>query len=377
MATQCSSFELKATCGSARAGVLSLTHGDVPTPCFMPVGTRASVRGLMPKELREAGASMVLANTYHLWDLLGHEEIKALGGLHTFMGWDGPILTDSGGYQVFSFKGYVKVSEEGVRFASPRNGDRKFLTPELAVEIQEAFGVDIAMAFDECIEWPADRDRVARSTERTTRWLNRCLAAREHAERTALFGIVQGGMEADLRVEHAQELTAMDLDGYAIGGLSVGEGHDEMLAMVEVAAPALPADKPRYLMGVGLPRDLVENVLRGVDMFDCVIPTRSGRHAGAFTASGRRNLKNARYKDDPRPLEEGCPCPACMQFSRAYLRHLVVCSEPLVKRLISAHNLTYYLGLMKRLRVAILAQDAVALEALRIESHRASVPAKD
>jgi queuine tRNA-ribosyltransferase len=377
MATQCSSFDLEATCGSARAGTLQLTHGSVPTPCFMPVGTRGTVRGLLPSELAGAGASMVLANTYHLWDLVGHARVAALGGVHAFMGWEGPILTDSGGYQVFSFKKHVKVMEEGVRFASPRTGDRQFLSPELAVEIQETLGVDIAMAFDECIEWPADRDRVALSTERTTRWLHRCLAARRHADRTALFGIVQGGMEADLRRAHAQELTALDLDGYAIGGLSVGEGHAAMLEMVAVAAPELPAQKVRYLMGVGLPRDIVENVLRGVDLFDCVIPTRSGRHAWAFTAQGRRNLRNARYRDDGEPLEPGCPCSGCGQFSRAYLRHLVKNEEPLGKRLLTLHNLTYYLRLMRRLRAAIIARDVAALEALRVEAHRASEPATD
>lgn len=377
MATQCSSFELEATCGKARAGTLTLTHGQVPTPCFMPVGTRGTVRGLLPTELSAAGAHMVLANTYHLWDLVGHERVHALGGLHAFMGWDGPILTDSGGYQVFSFKEHVKVSEEGVRFASPRTGDRQFLSPELAVAIQETLGVDVAMAFDECIEWPAERDRVAASTERTTRWLHRCQAARRHAERTALFGIVQGGMEADLRRAHAQELAGMDLDGYAIGGLSVGEGHDAMLAMVDVAAPELPQQKVRYLMGVGHPRDIVENVLRGMDLFDCVIPTRSGRHAWAFTSEGRRNLRNARYRDDARPLEDGCPCVGCRRFSRAYLRHLVKNDEPLGKRLLTEHNLTYYLQLMRRLRETILAGDELGLQALRIEAHRASDPAED
>ncbi|TNE89166.1 MAG: tRNA guanosine(34) transglycosylase Tgt [Deltaproteobacteria bacterium] len=377
MATPCSSFELLATCGGARSGVLTLPHGQVQTPAFMPVGTRGTVRGLMPGELGDAGADIVLANTYHLWDLVGHERIESFGGLHQFMGWDGPILTDSGGYQVFSFKGYVKVSEEGVRFASPRTGDRQFLSPELAVEIQETLGVDIAMAFDECIEWPADRDRVARSTERTTRWLHRCLAARRRPESTALFGIVQGGMEADLRVAHAQELRELDLDGYAIGGLSVGEGHDAMLEMVEVAAPELPANKARYLMGVGHPRDIVENVLRGVDMFDCVIPTRSGRHAWAFTSEGRRNLRNARYRDDRLPLDPACDCAGCRQFTRGYLRHLLKNDEPLGKRLVTLHNLTYYLNLMRRLREAIRAEDPVALEALRVEAHVASDPAKD
>ena len=213
----------------------------------MPVGTRGSVRGILPSEVREAGADMVLANTYHLWDLVGHERVRDLGGIHRFMGWEGPILTDSGGYQVFSFKGFVKVSEDGVQFASPRNGDRKLLTPEIATHIQETLGVDVAMAFDECIEWPAERDRVAASTERTTRWLHRCLASRKHPDRTALFGIVQGGMFGDMRVAHAQELGELDLDGYAIGGLSVGEGHAPMVEMVDITAPALPSHKVRYL----------------------------------------------------------------------------------------------------------------------------------
>ena len=264
-------------CGEARAGVLSTPHGDVQTPAFMPVGTKGTVKGLVAPELEEAGVEILLCNAYHLWVRPGHGLIGELGGLHTFMGWDGPILTDSGGYQVFSLRHRTKVTEEGVRFRSPHDGQYRNMTPEIAVEIQETLGVDIAMAFDECIEWPADRDRVIASTERTTRWLKRCDAARQHKDRTALLGIVQGGFYEDLRREHAAEIRELDLDGYAIAGLSVGEPRESLLAMVEVYAPCLSSDKIRYLMVAGYPLDLVEAVMLGVDLFDCVLPTRSGR----------------------------------------------------------------------------------------------------
>lgn len=366
-------YELEASCGEARAGTLHTPHGAIPTPAFMPVGTYGTVKGMTPEEVRGIGGSVVLANTMHLWVRPGDEAIRELGGLHRFMAWDGPILTDSGGYQVFSLKKLARVTEEGVRFRTPKDGEYRMLSPEVCVRIQENLGVDMAMAFDECIEWPADRERVARSTERTTRWLRRCLDARQAPERTALLGIVQGGFFPDLRAAHADELAAMNLDGYAIGGLSVGEPTDELLGMVEVVAPRLPSDKVRYLMGVGYPIDIVEAVIRGVDLFDCVLPTRNARNGQVFSALGRLNVKHARFKVDPGPLDPGCPCYTCRHFSRAYLRHLYLSDELLGHRLLTLHNLSYYLGLMQRLRAAITAGPD-ALAALRAEAVQASLP---
>jgi queuine tRNA-ribosyltransferase len=360
-------YERLATAGAARRGRLHLPHGVVETPAFMPVGTQGTVKGLTPLELHDTGAHMVLANTYHLWVRPGHERIRALGGLHRMMDWDRPILTDSGGFQVFSLKEFRKVSEEGVRFRSPLDGQWRMLTPEVAVEVQEAFGVDVAMAFDECIEYPADRDRVARSTERTTRWLRRCEAARTRREHTALFGIVQGGMHEDLRVAHAQELAALDLDGYALGGLSVGEPRELLFAMAGLAAPHLPTDRVRYLMGVGYPLDLVDGVRAGIDLFDCVIPTRSARFGTAFTSLGRVSIKHARFRDDAGPLDPECPCYTCARFSRAYLRHLFTANELLSPRLLTLHNVTFYQRLMARLRTAV-EQGADSLERLRAEA---------
>jgi len=372
MATQCCSFELEGTHGRARAGTLHLPHGDVPTPAFMPVGTRGTVRGLDGPEIRAAGARLVLANTYHLWVRPGHALISRLGGLHRFMSWDGPILTDSGGYQVFSLRERLKITEEGVRFRSVEDGQYRMLTPEVSIEIQEALGVDVAMAFDECLEQPADRDRTARSTERTTRWLERCIAARTRPEQTALFGIVQGGLEADLRVAHAEEISALDLDGYAIGGLSVGESRAHLLAMTEVSTAALPADKVRYLMGVGHPHDIVDAILLGVDLFDCVLPTRAGRHGQAYTSVGRKNLKNARYAEDPGPLDPACGCTTCARYSQAYIRHLVKCDELLGKRLISLHNVWFYQSLVADLRAAIRDADEDRIQQIRDRAHQAS-----
>lgn len=363
--TRASSFELLGTVGAARAGLLHLPHGSVPTPAFMPVGTLGTVKGIDPTELRASGASLVLANTYHLWERPGHPRVQALGGIQRFMGWDGPVLTDSGGYQVFSLKDHLKVTEEGATVRSLLDGTWRRLTPEVAVEIQETLGVDVAMVLDECIEAEADRDRVIASTARTTRWLKRALAARQHADRTAMFGIVQGGMFADLRAEHADELTALDLDGYAIGGLSVGEGHDAMVSMIEVAAPRLPTDRVRYLMGVGHPNDIVEAIARGIDLFDCVLPTRMGRHGQAYTWEGRLNLKNKRFQDDAGPLDPGLPESPANRFSRAYLAHLVRCEELLGKRLLTLHNLYFFQEVMRLARAAILAGDAAALEDLR------------
>lgn len=348
----------------ARAGRLQLGRATIRTPVFMPVGTQGAIRTVSPLHLRDTGAQIVLANTYHLWVRPGHERIRALGGLHRFMDWDRPILTDSGGFQVYSLKEFRKVSEEGVKFRSTLDGQWRLLTPEVAIDVQEAFGVDVAMAFDECIEWPADRDRVAFSTARTTRWLRRCLDARRAADTTAVFGIVQGGTHDDLRAAHAEELAAMDLDGYAVGGLSVGEPRDQLLAMAALAASRLPRDKIRYLMGVGYPVDLVDGVLAGIDLFDCVIPTRSARFGVAFTSTGKVTIKHARHRDDPRPLDPECPCYACRRVGRAYLRHLYTCNEILAPRLLTLHNVTFYQRLMGRIRDAI-EQGPEALAALR------------
>ena len=338
----------------------------------MPVGTAGTVKGLTPEEVRATGASMVLANTYHLWVRPGHELVRELGGLHRFMNWDGPILTDSGGYQVFSLKEFCRVKEEGVRFRSPHDGQWRLLTPERAVEIQEALGVDVAMAFDECIEVPASAERVRASTERTTRWLERCLAARTQPERTALFGIVQGGLYPAQRKAHAARLAALDLDGYAIGGLSVGEPRADMLAMIDAAVPELPDDRVRYLMGVGYPLDIFEAVLRGIDLFDCVLPTRSGRFGQAFTSLGRLTIRHARYREDSRPLDPCCRCYTCRSFGRAYLRHLFLGKEILGPRLVTLHNLSFYQEFMARLRDAVRG-GLSSIETLRPLAEAASV----
>jgi queuine tRNA-ribosyltransferase len=375
MAMPCCSFECLATSGEARAGVLHTPHGDVPTPAFMPVGTRGTVRGLTFDEVRATGATMVLANTYHLWVRPGHALIARRGGLHRFMAWDGPILTDSGGYQVFSLAHRRTLSEEGVRFRSPEDGDLRFLSPELAVEIQEALAVDVAMALDECLEAGADRARTRESTDRTTRWLDRCLAARRHPERTALFGIVQGGFFEDLRRDHARTLVDRGLDGYAVGGLSVGEDPSRTGDMVSVSTAELPRDQVRYLMGVGIPRDMVDAVRRGIDLFDCVAPTRAGRHGTAFTSVGKLTIKAARFAEDDGPLDPNCGCPTCRTHSRAYLRHLAKTRELLGQRLVTVHNLTYLAHLMARTRAAVVADDPVALAALAAEAEVASVNA--
>jgi len=333
----------------------------------MPVGTGGSVKGLTPEEVEEAGADMLLANTYHLWVRPGHELIRDLGGLHKVMKWHRPILTDSGGFQVFSFGDKARVKEEGVYFRSNIDGQWRMLTPELAVEIQEALGVDVAMALDECIEHDADRRRTKESTERTTRWLKRCLEARQQPESTALFGIVQGGFHPDLREAHAQELCALDLDGYAVGGLSVGESQEEMFGMLDVSLKHLPAHKARYLMGVGYPDDIVGAAARGIDMFDCVMPTRLARFGVLFTPNGRLALKHARFRDDPRPIDSDCACYTCRSFSRAYLRHLHMTKEVLAPRLLTIHNLTFYQQLMKRLRNAIT-EGSVAVQELLQET---------
>lgn len=363
-------FELLATAGKARRGRLTLPHGVVQTPAFMPVGTQGTVKSLTPVDLRDAGVQMVLSNTYHLWVRPGHERIGALGGLHRFMDWDGPILTDSGGYQVFSLKDMNKVTEEGVKFRSPFDGQWRMLTPEKAVEIQETLGVDVAMAFDECLEWPATPERTLASMNRTTRWLKRCMAARQKPDTTALFGIVQGGTHEALRTQHVGELAELDLDGYAIGGLSVGEPREELVRFTEFTAPLLPANKVRYLMGVGYPWDIVDAVMAGVDLFDCVIPTRSARFGMAFTSVGKVTIKHTRYRDDAGPLDPNCACYACARFSRAYIRHLFTSSEILAPRLLSLHNVTFYQALLTTIRAAIesaASTDPQALTALRRE----------
>lgn len=338
----------------ARLGRLTTPHGTVETPTFMPVGTSASVKSMLPDEVEATGAEVVLANTFHLYLRPGHKLIHKLGGLHRFMQWNRTILTDSGGFQVFSLKDLGrKISEEGVAFQSPYDGSRHALTPELAMEIQEDLGTDIAMAFDECPPHDADREYVARSMERTTRWLDRCIAARTRAERTSLFGIVQGGRFEDLRRAHAETLIERDLDGYAIGGVAVGESRELMYEVVTNTAPLLPREKPRYLMGVGYPWDLVEAVTRGVDMFDCVIPTRNARNGRLFTKNGYFSIKLSDNREDPGPIDETCGCPTCKKYSRAYLRHLWVTNEITGHRLLTMHNIWFFQDHMRRIREAI------------------------
>lgn len=364
-------LEITATAGRARTGVLHTRRGTVRTPAFAPVGTYATIKGMVPQEVASLGADMVLANAMHLSVRPGVDLIEEMGGLHTFMGWDRPILTDSGGYQVFSLKEFCKVSEKGVKYRAPLDGNWRVLTPESSTRAQEQLGVDIAMAFDECIEWPASRDRVAKSTARTTRWLKRCIDARQAPEKTALLGIVQGGFYDDLRVAHAQELAELDLDAVAVGGLSVGEPLPQMLGVLDVTVPHLPPGRLRYLMGVGLPLDIVEAVSRGVDLFDCVLPTRTARFGQLFTSEGRLNIKNARFARDRRPLDPACPCYTCQSFSRGYLRHLFLSNEILAPRLFTLHNLTFYQRLMARLRAAIALggqEGESAVAALRAEA---------
>ena len=357
---------IAAKSGSARTGTMKLTHGEIAFPAFMPVGTYGTVKGMMPRDIKEIGANLILSNAYHLWVRPGHKLIERMGGLHRFMGWDGAILTDSGGYQVFSLNEFTEITEEGVRFRAPLDGQYRTMTPEVCVEIQESLGVDIAMAFDECIEWPASRDRVAQSTARTTRWLKRCNDARKNRDTTALFGIVQGGMYEDMRISHAQEIAELDLDGYAVGGLSVGEPTEKLLETVSWTTPYLPVQKIRYLMGVGYPWDIIEAVIRGIDIFDCVIPTRNARNGKLFTSVGIVNIKNAKYAEDENGLDPNCTCMTCQNHSRSYLRHLFVAKEILGAQLLTRHNLYFYQKLMARIRLAIR-EGENALETLRRE----------
>jgi queuine tRNA-ribosyltransferase len=347
-------FELRATVGAARLGRLHTTRGLVETPAFMPVATQGSVKGLAPADLRAAGTQMVLANTYHLFLRPGAEAVRQLGGLHRFMGWDGPILTDSGGFQVFSLARLRTIEEAGVEFRSHVDGSLRFLSPETCVEVQQALGVDIIHPLDECLAHPAPEDEIERSLGLTLRWLARSVAVhRAGSGGQALFGIVQGGTSPRLRQRAVEETTRFDLDGYAIGGLAVGEPKAELYAITELVTSLLPADRPRYLMGVGKPQDLLEAVARGVDLFDCVLPTRNARNGQAFTVEGPLNIRQARFAQDPAPLDPECPCEACARFSRAYVRHLFASRELLAYRLLSLHNVTFYARLMAGARQAI------------------------
>lgn len=353
MATQCSSFSFTVlgTDRQARLGRITTRRGRVDTPAFMPVGTAATVKAVTPAQLKDVGARIILGNTYHLHLRPGEEVIRRLGGLHAFMGWDGPILTDSGGYQVFSLARFFRVLPEGVAFASHIDGGRHLLTPARAVEIQEALGSDIMMCLDECSPYPSPREKVEAAVVRTHRWAVESLEARESD--AALFGIVQGGMDPDLREKSACGLAALPFDGFAVGGLSVGEGHDLMVHVLELTAGFLPQDRPRYLMGVGTPADIVDAVALGVDMFDCVLPTRNARNGMLFTSHGRLSIKQSRFREDPNPPDASCTCYTCRNFSRAYLRHLYMAGEILGSVLSTVHNLHFYLELMSGIRHSI------------------------
>jgi len=345
-------FRLIKKDGEARLGSLTTLRGTIETPIFMPVGTQATVKAMTPEELKTIGAQIILANTYHLYIRPGHELVQRLGGLHRFMNWDRPILTDSGGFQVFSLNDLRKISEEGVKFQSHLDGSYHFISPEDAIAIQEALGSDIAMCFDECTPYPATHDYARRSMEMTTRWARRCKEAKTRDDQ-ALFGIVQGGMYRDLRERSAAELREIGFDGYAVGGLSVGEEKEIMHEVLEYASPLLPQDRPRYVMGIGAPEDLIEAIWHGFDMFDCVMPTRNARNGMLFTSFGRVNIKGAAYAEDAGPLDPECDCYVCRTYSRAYLRHLYRSGEILSSRLNTYHNLYYYLSLMAKARAAI------------------------
>jgi len=336
----------------ARRGEVATSHGVFQTPVFMPVGTQATVKAVTPENLKEIGAQIILGNTYHLFIRPGHELIRSFGGLHTFMNWDGAILTDSGGFQIFSLKELAKISEEGASFRSHLDGSPLFLSPETAIAVQEALGSDIMMCLDTCIPYPASYEETIRSTALTGRWAKRCRDAHQQRKQL-LFGIVQGGMHPELRKESAETLIDIGFDGYALGGLSVGEPKDQMRDMTEATIPHLPADYPVYMMGVGTPEDLVEGVWRGVDMFDCVMPTRNARNGTLFTSTGKIVIKNSRYREDRAPLDSCCNCYTCRNYSRAYLRHLYVSREILAYHLNTIHNLHYYVNLMSDIRDAI------------------------
>lgn len=357
------SFDLKATDGAARTGLITTPRGDIRTPAFMPVGTAATVKAMMPESVRETGADILLGNTYHLMLRPTAERIARLGGLHKFMNWDRPILTDSGGFQVMSLSGMRKLTEDGVMFQSHYDGSKHMLTPERSMEIQKLLGSDIVMCFDECPALPADRERLEESMRMSMRWAQRSRDAFGDRPGHALFGIQQGGLEEDLRAESAAALSDIGFDGYAVGGLAVGEGQEAMFGCLDFAPDQLPTDKPRYLMGVGKPDDIVGAVKRGIDMMDCVLPSRSGRTGQVFTRHGALNIKNARHADDPRPLDENCRCPACRNYSRAYLHHVFRSQEMISGMLLTWHNLTYFQDIMQGMRDAIAGGSFAAWEA--------------
>jgi queuine tRNA-ribosyltransferase len=370
------SFSIGARDGAARTGVIAMDRGEVRTPAFMPVGTAATVKAVRPEEVRASGADIILGNTYHLMLRPGAERVAKLGGLHRFMGWKRPILTDSGGYQVMSLSQLTKTSEEGVRFKSHLDGSTHMLTPERSIEVQRLLGSDIVMAFDQLVPTTSSVEQQREAMERSMRWAKRSRdefdRGGEHAARTAMFGIQQGALDERLRRASAEALIEIGFDGYAVGGLAVGEGQEAMLGCLDFAVGMLPPDKPRYLMGVGKPDDIVEAVVRGIDMFDCVLPTRSGRTGQAFTADGPLNLRNARFAEDEEPIEPGCPCPACAQFSRAYVHHLVRSGEILGAMLMTQHNLWFYQRLMQTLRDAIAEQRLQGFASEYLQRYRGS-----
>ena len=367
-------FTIHATDGAARGGTIAMERGEIRTPAFMPVGTAATVKAMRPEEVRASGADIILGNTYHLMLRPGAQRVASLGGLHRFMGWEQPILTDSGGYQVMSLSELTKTSEEGVRFKSHLDGSTHMLTPERSVEVQRLLDSDIVMAFDELVPSTSTPKQQGEAMERSMRWSKRSREefdrGGEHAQKAALFGIQQGALDEGLRKASAEALIAVGFDGYAVGGLAVGEGQEAMLGCLDFAVEMLPADKPRYLMGVGKPDDLVEAVVRGIDMFDCVLPTRSGRTGQAFTVDGPLNLRNARFAEDQDPIEPDCPCPACTQFSRAYVHHLVKSGEILGAMLMTQHNLWFYQRLMQDLRDAIAERQLSAFASGFLERYR-------
>jgi queuine tRNA-ribosyltransferase len=363
-------FSIKAIDGAARLGEISTPRGNIRTPAFMPVGTAATVKAMLPGSVRETGADIILGNTYHLMLRPGAERIARLGGLHRFMGWERPILTDSGGFQVMSLSKLRKITEEGVRFRSHIDGNEEFLSPERAMDIQGLLGSDIQMVLDECPAFPATESDIEKSLALSMRWAKRSKAAFQGREGQACFGIVQGGVFPRLRVRSADELSAIGFDGYAVGGLAVGEAQSAMFDTLDATVPHLPSDRPHYLMGVGKPDDIVGAVLRGIDMFDCVLPTRSGRNGQAFTWDGTLNLRNARHAEDPSPLDARCRCPACRDYSRAYLHHVVKANEIIASMLITWHNLTFYQDVMQGLREAIAARTTQAFAACVAEAYR-------